>query len=98
MKSVWLNTVDEVWDTGDVLIIRNKQLEEHVPLSEIMNVSYNHSSLILRLTLLLRNPTKFGTRVTFFVQPMGLRGFTNPIIDSLIKRIDAARRTDDSFV
>src|SRR5882672_6876642 len=36
MKMMVFDLVDEVWDAGDVLIIKNKNQEERVALSDIM--------------------------------------------------------------
>src|SRR5215813_6255463 len=40
MKKVLFDLVDEVLDTGDALIIRNRDQEERVALSDIVNVNY----------------------------------------------------------
>src|SRR5215470_1884787 len=40
MKKLVFDLVDEVWDVGDALIIRNMGREERVPLSQVMNISY----------------------------------------------------------
>jgi hypothetical protein len=89
MKKLVFDLVDEVWDGGDVLVIRNGHLEERVALSDIMNVSYSQFTSPPRVTLSLRHPSVFGTRVTFCAP---LRFTRDAIIDELIQRIDAQRR------
>ena len=92
MKKFVFDLVDEVLDAGDALVIRNGHLEERVALSEIMNVSYSPFMNPPRVTLSLRNPSMFGDRVSFCAPVSLLPRSTSPIIDELIKRIDAARR------
>jgi hypothetical protein len=92
MKKTVFDLVDEVLDGGDVLVIRNSGIEERVALSDIMNVSYSPLVSPPRVTLSLRRPSIFGDRISFCA-PMSFVPFsTSPIIDELIRRIDAARR------
>ena len=79
-------------DVGDALMIRNGGRQERVALSDISNVSYASFVNPPRVTLSLRTPGAFGSRVTFCA-PIRLVPFsTSPVIDALIERIDAARR------
>jgi hypothetical protein len=95
MKKMVFDLVDEVLDAGDALVIRNGQLKERVALSDIMNVGYSQFMNPPRVTLSLRNPSIFGDQVSFCAPVSLLPTFsTSPIIDELIKRIDAARRRD----
>ena len=91
MKKLVFDLVDEVLDDGDALVIKNGHREERVPLSDITNVGYSQYMNPPRITLSLRIPSQFGDRVTFCA-PVSLLPFsTTPIVDELIKRIDAAR-------
>jgi hypothetical protein len=92
MKKLVFDLVDEVLDAGDALVIRNGHLEERVALSDIINVSYSPYVNPPRVTLSLRNPSLFGDRVSFCAPVSFVPLRTSPIIDELIKRIDAARR------
>jgi hypothetical protein len=65
MKKLVFSLVDEVSDTGDALLIKNKDQVERVPLSEIINVSYSQFMNPPQVTLTLRRPSLFGTKVTF---------------------------------
>jgi hypothetical protein len=94
MKKLLFDLVDEVLDAGDGLVIRNGHLEKRVALSDIMNVSYSQFVNPPRVTLSLRNPSMFGDQVSFCAPVSFMPFSTSPIIDELIKRIDAARRTD----
>ena len=91
MKKLVFDLVDEVLDDGDALVIKNGHREERVALSDITNVGYSQYMNPPRITLSLRIPSQFGDRVTFCA-PVSLLPFsTTPIVDELIKRIDAAR-------
>jgi hypothetical protein len=92
MKKLIFDLVDEVWDAGDALIIRNRNQEDRIPLSKIMNVSYTPLMSPPRVTLALRTPSLFGDRVTFCA-PIKFNPFSSsPLLDELIVRVDAARR------
>jgi hypothetical protein len=92
MKKLIFDLVDEVVDVGDALIISNGGRQERVALSDIVNVSYSPFVNPPRVTLSLRTPGAFGSRVTFCA-PIRLVPFSSsPVIDALIERIDAARR------
>jgi hypothetical protein len=92
MKRLVFDLVDEVLDAGDALLIRNGSLQEQVPLSDIINVSYTQFINPPRVTLSLRNPGSFGDKVSF-TPPIRFMPFsTSSVIDELIARIDTARR------
>lgn len=92
MKKLVFDLLDEVWDAGDALIVRNGGQEDRIPLAEIMNVSYSPFTSPQRVTLSLRTPSMFGDKVTFCAPARFVPASTSPIVDELIKRIDAARR------
>jgi hypothetical protein len=92
MRKLVFDLVDEVWDAGSELVIRNGGTEEHVPLAEIMNISYSTSTNPQRVTLSIRRPTLLGTEITFVPPSRFLPLSKSPIVDELIQRVDAARR------
>ena len=94
MKRTVFNLVDEVWDRGDDLLVRNKGQEDRIPLADIMNVSYTMFGNNRRATLKLRTPCRFGSEVAFMPIAPAWRFtfFKNPILEALIDRIDAARQ------
>jgi len=65
IKKFAFDLVDEVWDAGDALIVRNRNQEDRIPLSSIVNVSYSPWINPPRVTLTLRAPSSFGHRVVF---------------------------------
>jgi hypothetical protein len=92
MKKFAFDLVDEVLDAGDALLIRNGHLEDRIALADITNVGYAQFMNPPRVTLSLRNPGVFGDRVSFCAPVSLMPTFsTSPIVDELIRRIDAAR-------
>lgn len=91
MKKLVFDLVDEAWDAGDALIIRNKGQEDRIALSAIMNVSYSPWINPPRVTLTLRTPSIFGDTVTFAAPIRFMPFASSPIVDGLIRRVDAAR-------
>jgi hypothetical protein len=92
MKKLVFDLVDEVWDAGDSLVVRNRGEEQRIALSDVKNVNYQSFSSPPRVTLSLRQPLTSGDRITFCAPVRLIPLSTSPIIDDLINRIDAARR------
>jgi hypothetical protein len=91
MKKLVFDLVDEVWDDGAELVVKNKGQTERVPLGNVMNVSYALMTNPARVTLTLRNAGAFGKEISF-LPPARLIPFSrSPIVDDLIARVDAAR-------
>ena len=92
MKKLVFDLADEVWDTGDGLLVKNKNEEELIPFTNIINVSYSVMVNPPRVTLSLRQPCRFGKEVSFS-PPVRFVPFSKSlIIADLIERIDAKRR------
>lgn len=93
MKKLVFDLVDEVWDNGDELIVKNKGWEERVALTNIMNVSSSVMTNPRRITLTLRDPGRFGKEVTF--TPISDGGFLphmrSRVADELVERVDSLR-------
>jgi len=94
MRQVVFDLVNEAWDAGDYLIFKNKGIEETVPLTNIMNMSYTVLINPPRVTLTLRTPSRLGKEITFS-PPASMNPFNafkkSPIVDKLIQRVDRAR-------
>jgi hypothetical protein len=92
MKMLVLDLVDEVLDLGDALLVRNAGQEERILLNNISNVSHATFTNPPRITLTLRQPSRFEKNVTF--SPLlRLNPFSkDPIAEELIERVDAARQ------
>jgi hypothetical protein len=54
MRKLVFDLVDEVWDDGDALLVKNRGEEERILLSDIKNVSYSPYMNPPRVTLSLR--------------------------------------------
>ena len=91
MKKLVFDLVDEVWDDGNELVVKNKGQVDRIPLSNIMNVSYLVLTNPPRVTLTLRRPGPLGKEVTFAPPARWVPFARSPIVDELIERIDAAR-------
>lgn len=92
MKKLVFDLVDEVWDAGDGLLVKNKNQEELISLTNIINVGYSIFVNPPRVTLTLRHPCRFGKEVSFSPPGSFMPFSKSPIIDELIERIDAQRR------
>ena len=92
MKKMVFSLVDEVFDVGDALLVKNGSHEEQIPLADITNISYAQMMNPPQVTLSLRQPTNFGDKVTFCAPTRLIPFATSPVIDDLIRRVDAARR------
>jgi hypothetical protein len=91
MKRLVLDLVDEVWDAGSALVIKNGGQEVRVDLTEIINVSHTSFVNPPRVTLLVRRTTPVGSEISF-IPPVTFSPFArNPVVDDLIRRVDAAR-------
>src|SRR5690242_13379629 len=91
MKNLVFDLVDQVWDDGADVIVRNRGREIRVPLAGIVNVGYTpHSPQ--RATLLFREPTALGQEIAFVPAAVWVPFGRSPVIDDLIQRVDAARR------
>jgi hypothetical protein len=92
MRKLVFDLVDEVWDDGDSLLIKNRGEEQRVAFTDIKNVSYSPFINPPRVTLSLRRPTVLSDEIAFNA-PVRMVPFSrSPIIDDLIDRIDLARR------
>ena len=91
-KLVW-DLVDEVFDCGDYLLVKNRGQEERIALSNIMNVSATTMVNPPRITLRLVNPSRFGAEIAFSpARPLTLNPFAkNAVAEELISRVYRAR-------
>jgi hypothetical protein len=89
---VW-DLVDEVYDCYDHLLVRNRGLEEAIPLSNVMNVSASVTPNYPRITLRLAEPCAFSREIAFWpATEFSLNPFSrSSFVDELIDRVDRAR-------
>ena len=92
MKRMSFNLVDEVFDLGDALLVRNGGREERIALADIKNVNFFPYMSPPQVTLSLRRPSVFGDTIVFCAPARIMPLSPSPTIEKLIDRIDAARR------
>ena len=91
MKKFVFDLMDEVYDAGDCLIVKNGGQQEQINLKDIKNVNYIEMSNPPRVTLSLRRETAFGHEVSFSLPASWFPFKKNPEIQRLIDRVDEAR-------
>ena len=93
MKKLVFDLVDEVWDDGSALVIRNRGREDRIALSNIININYSTMINPPRVTLMLRQPSNdFGTEISFGAPIRFIPFAKSAMVEDLIRRVDAARR------
>ena len=90
-KKLIFDLVDEVWEDGETLVVRNSGQEQRIALVDIKNVNYSPLISPPRVTLSLRRPTVFGDEVTFCAPVRMVPLAPSPVINDLIERVDRAR-------
>jgi hypothetical protein len=91
MKNLVFDLVDEVWDAGSELLVKNKGRQARIALTDVMNVSYSVVTSPQRVSLTLRQPSLFGREITFAAPTRWVPFAKSPVIENLIQRIDEAR-------
>jgi len=93
MKRLVWDLVDEVYDCGTYLLIRNRDEEDAVPFTNIMNVSVSAQQRPPRITLRLITPGKFGNEIAFSpATQFSLNPFAkNQVAEDLILRVHEER-------
>jgi len=83
--------VDEVFDAGDRLVVRNGEMEESIPLANIIDVSRSRRRVPVEITLTLRDSGPMGKKISF-LSIIRFPSVKDTLIDELIERIEAARQ------
>ena len=92
-RKLLFDLADEVYNLGDTLLVRNKGMEVHIPLTNIIIVSASTFTNPPRITLRLREPCDLGKDISFMV-PTSFNPFKrNTLANELADRIDALRRS-----
>lgn len=93
MKKLIFDLVDEVWDDGRTLVVKNGSQTDRIPLADIKNVNYSPFLNPPRVTLSLRRQTAFGDQITFCAPVRFVPLTASPVISDLIDRVDRERST-----
>jgi hypothetical protein len=91
-NALLFNLVDEVWDDGHALVVKNGGRDERIAFTDIKNVNYSPFVNPPRITLSLRRQTSFGDQITFCAPVRFIPLTTSPVVTALIDRIDQERR------
>ncbi|MBK7977243.1 MAG: hypothetical protein IPK07_29610 [Deltaproteobacteria bacterium] len=89
MKRLIFDLVDEVWDDGDGVLVKNRGKQHRIDLKDITNVSYTPLTNPPRVTLTVRSPAWHAPEVSF-MPPRHFFG-RDRSVECLIERIDAIR-------
>jgi hypothetical protein len=93
MRAIIWDLVDEVYDCGDHLVVRNGGEEDTVALSNILDVKASIFTRPDRITLRLAHPGKFGAKIVFCPPfKWTLSPFANSLAEDLMIRADEAKR------
>jgi hypothetical protein len=87
INKVALDLVDEVFDEGDSLLIRNKGQEARISLSDILSVSYMAS----QVTLTLKKSSIFGAEIAFLPKTGFATFMKSTEMKDLIRKVEAQR-------
>ena len=84
--SLWLGSpLKKLSIFGDKLYVSNYRREIAIPISEIINVRGNILTDPQRITIYLRNPTEFGSKIIFVAKYRWFgRWSTHPIVEELL--------------
>jgi hypothetical protein len=92
MKFLLWKNVDEVWDAGDSLLVRDRDEEELIPLSDVRSITWSRWSNPESITLSLAVGSRFGDRVTFMLPHRWMPTGRHPVVTELLDRVEQARR------
>lgn len=93
MRWMILDLMDEVYDDGDQLVVRNRGAEQRIALKDIVLVSVSKLANPARVTLVLDKEGPLGKEVTFSpVRTRSLMPFArNKVAEDLTTRVFKAR-------
>ena len=91
IKKLVFDLMDEVYDAGDCLIVKNAGKEEQINFKDIKNISYSVMINPPRATLILRRETVFGNEITFSPHGNLIPFKKSRDIEELIDRVDRLR-------
>jgi len=90
-RFVW-PLVDEVWDAGDAVLVRDRDDEELIALADVAEVTWSKWTNPETVTLRLAMPTRCGESVTFMLPHRWAAFGRHPLVGELIERVREAQR------
>ncbi|MDB6075910.1 MAG: hypothetical protein JWO89_3550 [Verrucomicrobiaceae bacterium] len=95
MRVTLSGLVNEVYDFGDTLLVKNGGIAVQIPLRNVSHITFCSSSKPDRITLELAVPCELGKKIAFIPTPKGrLSSYGAAITDSLKHRIGSERAAD----
>lgn len=85
--------VDEVWDGGFELLVRNDAKEDRIPIDAIETIDYSLFIQPQQVTLRLDRASAFGASITFLPLYRVFQLSMPPIVEDLRRRIADARQS-----
>jgi len=79
--------LNQVLDGGDFLIVRKGREEDRVALSNISAMFVSNNFGATTIVLHLSIPSKFGSKISFLADSMGIRWTTSPVAAELEAKI-----------
>ena len=79
--------VDEVYDDGDALVVRNEDDKVRIAFSDVKDVEWRWKAGSIHISVTLRNPYVLGDRIVFLATGWFR---PKPDIEDLIRRVDAS--------
>ena len=92
MRRLLFDLVDEVWDAGDELVVRNGPTEARIRFSDIAEVHFSSLSNPQRVTLSLRNQTQLGNEIHFLAPTRVLGIGKHPLYEELMRKVGEAHQ------
>lgn len=92
MRRYLFGLVDEVWDCGESLVVRNKGREERIAWADCAGVSCTRFVNPPNVRLMLRRESEFGNQIAFMPPLKMLEIGQPPIVEELRRKIEAAAR------
>ena len=91
---IFRSMADKVWDEGNALYIQHGPHHLHIPLHEIINISYTIWINPPMARIDLRQPGTLGRSISFIPRTRSFSvylSYRHPELDALIERIDQER-------
>jgi len=88
-KKYVADLVDEVWDTGTVLLVKNAGRETRIPIKDVENISSGIWRPFSRVTVTLRTRYAFGRTFAFAMEsdPAGTGRSSSEVLEELRSRV-----------
>ncbi len=89
LRENYADTVDEVWDDGDELVVTSGAVKHRIPLRTVRQITASTLRNPPEITLTFHSATPFGTEIRFIAAPDTMRSLSphSTIFDDLRRRV-----------